>query len=249
MSTRSNTAQAERLFSGRIGAEYEMLRLIVPTAAEMSYRVADVVATLGPGPEGVVRAVEIGCGTGITTQALLQARADLDLTSIDNEPTMLDQARENLADFIDAGRLHLVEADALAALRTLPDASVDLVASAYTTHNFLDTYRALVLAEIFRVLRPGGTFVNGDRYALDDSLAQTRFTQAEARRYFDVLGGLGRYDLLEQWIVHLLSDESVDRLMRLGLALERMREIGFDRIEILFREDVNTLVAASKPAA
>jgi ubiquinone/menaquinone biosynthesis C-methylase UbiE len=210
--------------------------------------VAEVVATLGPGPAVMVRAIELGCGTGITTLALLQARADLDLTSIDNEPTMLDQARENLADFIAAGRLHLVEADALSALRNLPAASVDLVASAYTTHNFLDTYRALVLAEIFRVLRPGGAFVNGDRYALDDSLAQTRFTQAEAQRYFDVLGEIGRYDLLEQWIIHLLSDESADRLMRLGPASRLMREIGFDPVDVRFREGVDTLVTAEKPA-
>jgi hypothetical protein len=34
--------------------------------------------------------------------------------------------------------------------------SQDLVASAYTVHNFLETYRDQVLNEIFRVLRPSG---------------------------------------------------------------------------------------------
>jgi tRNA (cmo5U34)-methyltransferase len=248
MTDRSNDARPERLFSGQIGAEYEMLKLIVPAAVETSRRVAENVATLEQGPDGTVRAIEIGCGTGITTRALLEARDDLDLTSLDNEPTMLGQARENLAPFIAAGRLRLVEADALSALGALPTESIDLVASAYTTHNFLDSYRILVLAEIFRVLRPGGTFVNGDRFALDDSLAQTRFTQTEAKHYFDVFGGLGRYDMLEQWIIHLFSDESADRLMRLGPALEQMRKIGFAQVDVVFREDVNTLLAARKPA-
>lgn len=241
-------APAERLFAGQISAEYEMLKLICPAAAEMSGRVGGVVAGLPAAPAGCLRVVEIGCGTGITTQALLLARSDLAVKAVDNEPAMLGQARGNLSRFLDEARVDFVEADALSALRDLPAESVDLVASAYTIHNFLDGYRTLVLAEVFRVLRPGGHFVNGDRYGLDDTIEQTRLTQAEARHYFAALGAIQRYDLLEQWIIHLFSDESADHLMRLGPALTRMREIGFDPVDVLFRDGVNALLTAAKPA-
>jgi len=213
-------------------------------AAELSRRVGAFVAGLAPGR---LAALEIGCGTGITTQALLHVREDLELTAIDNEPAMLDQARGNLSELLGTGRLRLVEADALSALQAVPSSSLDLVASVYTIHNFLDDYRTLVLAEIFRVLRPGGIFVNGDRYALDDALEQTKLTQAEAKHYMEVLLALGRTDLLEPWILHLFSDASPERVMPLAPARERMQEIGFCRIEVLFREGFDTVLIAAKP--
>lgn len=240
---------AERLFSGPIGAEYEMLKLICPAAAAMSIRVGEFVASLPALPDRPFDVFEIGCGTGITTQALLEARPDLAVTAVDNEPTMLSQAGDNLSRFVDEGRVRLVEADALSGLRDLPTASVDLVASAYAVHNFLDGYRTQALAEVFRVLRPGGRFVNGDRYGLDNAGEHTRLTQQEASHYFKAFSAINRYDLLEQWIIHLFSDESADHLMRLGPALTKMRDIGFDPIHVRFRDGVNTLLTAAKPAA
>jgi tRNA (cmo5U34)-methyltransferase len=245
--TKAQGTEADRLFAGQISAEYDILKLICPAAAKMSARVGSFVAAQPKAPDRPFVTVEIGCGTGVTTLALLEARPDLILTAIDNEPAMLLQARSNLAEFLDLGRLTLVEADALSALRNMPALSVDAVASAYTLHNFLDSYRASVLSEIFRVLRPGGFFINGDRYALDDTEEQTRLTQDEARHYFKILGGLHRYDLLEEWILHLFSDESADRLMRLEPAITRLRETGFEDVEVKFRDGVNTLVAAFKP--
>ena len=53
---------------------------------------------------------------------------------------MLSKARQNLSPFIDEGRLRLVEADALSALRELATGSQHLVASAYAVHNFQDRY-------------------------------------------------------------------------------------------------------------
>lgn len=241
--------QAERLFSGQISSEYEILKLICPAAAEMSLRVGDFVASLPHLPARAFNVFEIGCGTGVTSLALLQARSDLTVTAVDNEPTMLAKARGNLSGFLEEGRLRLIEADALSALRDLPGDSVDLVASAYSVHNFQDDYRTLVLAEIYRVLRTGGLFVNGDRYGLDDVAAHTRLTQDEARHYFKVLTALDRHDLLEQWILHLFSDDSPDHLMRLGPALTILRTIGFRPADVLFRDGVNTLLTATKPGA
>ncbi len=241
--------QAERLFSGPIGAEYEMLKHFCPAAAAMSVRVGEFVASLPAAPGRPLDLFEIGCGTGVTTRALLERRQDVTITAVDNEPTMLSQARDNLSSFVDQGRVRLVEADALSGLLDLASASVDLVASAYAMHNFLDGYRTQALAEIFRVLRPGGLFLNGDRYGLDDAGEHTRLTQDEARSYFKAFSAIGRYDLLEQWIIHLFSDESADHLMRLGPALTKMREIGFDPVDAPFRDGVNTLLTAAKPAA
>jgi ubiquinone/menaquinone biosynthesis C-methylase UbiE len=191
--------------------------------------------------------VELGGGTGITTLSLLSAREDIDITSIDNEPTMQDQAKQSLKAWHDDGRVTFNGQDALSALQAMPSASVDVVASAYTLHNFLDTYRQAVIRECFRVLKPGGQFINGDRYALDDVDQHTRIIQEEVAGYFKVLTGINRLDLLEHWIVHLFSDESENHVMRESVALRQLRDAGFSGVRLAHRVDVNALATALKP--
>lgn len=245
MNSREQTA--ELLFDGPIADEYNLLKLICPPAAEISRRVGEFVgAWVPPYFCSRLNLLEIGCGTGITTMHLAACRDILEIVSVDNAPAMLSQARQNLARELDNGRLSLIEMDALSYLLELPDASVDVVASAYTLHNFLNGYRRRVLEEILRVLKPGGLFVNGDRYAIDDAAEQLKNTQEEVKDYFRIFLEMNRPDLLEQWVVHLFSDESEEHIMHLKPALEAMAEIGFHDIACHFRESSNALVSARK---
>lgn len=239
---------AEHLFHGPIADEYNLLKKICPSAAEMSRKVGEFIDGWAPPyPYDRLNLLEIGCGTGITTTHLLASRHPAEIVSIDNEPAMLSQARQNLAASLKEGRLKLVENDALTYLQGVPEESVDIVASAYTLHNFLNGYRRRVLEEILRVLKPGGLFVNGDRYAVDDQEQHLRNTQEEVRGWFRVFLDMNRPDLLEHWIVHLFSDESEDHIMRLQPALDAMAEIGFRDIGVHYREGVNALVGGVKP--
>lgn len=245
----SLTHTAEHLFQGAFADEYHFLHRICPPAAEMSERVAEFLAEWKPVRQAEkLDAVELGCGTGITTHLILSARADIHLLSVDNAPAMLAQARKFLEAPEREGRVEFRETDALSALKSLPDASMDMVASAYTLHNFLYGYRHQVLAEILRVLRPGGVFVNGDRYALADPAAQLENTQNEVRGYFRIfLDEMNRPDLLEQWVIHHLSDESEEHLMRLQAALDEMAGLGYTDLSVNYSEGVNCLVSGVKP--
>ena len=164
----SNTLQYEAMFSSVIGQEYDMLQLICPAATEMSRLVGDAVRAY-PNTTQPLQIVELGGGTGITTLALLTAKDDLVVFSVDNEPTMQEQAKQRLQQWVTDGRLRFCGDDALTALQPLADDSVDIIASAYTLHNFLNSYREQVIKEIFRVLKPNGHFINGDRYGLNYS--------------------------------------------------------------------------------
>jgi tRNA (cmo5U34)-methyltransferase len=239
----------ENLFTGPIGEEYRMLELICPNAALLAGRVADrVAAWWNEAASGRLEGLEIGCGTGVSTLPLLARRVDLHLVAIDSSAKMLDQARANLSEWVERGRVEFVEADALESLTARADASLDVVASNYAIHNFLDDYRRLALAEVFRVLKPGGLFVNGDRYALDDKAAHLALTQAEVRRWFKAFEKIGRYDLLEDWVAHLFSDESPEHIMYLTPALEHLEALGFSPVQVEYRDGVDTLLTAVKPA-
>jgi ubiquinone/menaquinone biosynthesis C-methylase UbiE len=248
--TRMNTTATlpdDAMFSSIIVQDYEMLKMICPLAVEMSRLVG---ATVGAYPDNSeqLSVVELGGGTGITTLSLLMAKDSTQIMSVDIEPAMQAQAEKNLQAWVDNKRLSFYADDALTALRNMVSDSVDIVASAYTLHNFLTDYREQVINEIFRVLKPDGQFINGDRYALDDISEHTRLTQQEIAQFFKVLIAADKLDLLEQWIVHLFSDESENRVMRESLALTQLRTAGFTDITLSHRQTVNALVTATKPA-
>ena len=235
----------DALFAGVIGQEYEMLKLICPLMTEMSRLVGETV-NIYPQAGCDLKVVELGGGTGITTLAVLTARDDCHVLSIDNEPTMQNQAKHNLRAWHEAGRLDFNGQDALSALQALATDSVDIVASAYTLHNFRNSYRFAVIKECYRVLKPGGQFINGDRYAFDDIDQHTRVIQEEVSGYFKVLTGINRLDLLEHWIVHLFSDESENHVMRESVALQQLQDIGYANVQFSQRMAANALVTAFK---
>ncbi len=243
MSARHQETLQDNLFTGRIGAEYDFLRLMCPNHVLLAKRLGETVGGFRPGEPLV--GFEIGCGTGISTLALLAARDALTVNAIDAAPAMLDQAREHLADYVQSGRVTFAQADALDALKALPAASIDVVASNYAIHNFLDGYRDLVLAEAHRVLKSGGIFVNGDRYAMDDRAAHLADTQETVRRWFKLFREIDRLDLLEDWVVHFYSDELPEHVMYFAPSMKKLEALGFS-VRIDYREGVDTLVVATK---
>lgn len=236
----------DAMFSSVIVQDYELLKMICPLAVEMSRLVGAVVSAY-PDNSNYVSVVELGGGTGITTLSLLMAKDNVQIVSIDNEPAMQAKARQNLHTWVDNQRLTFCANDALSALTNMASNSVDVVASAYTLHNFLSDYREQVIKEIFRVLKPNGQFINGDRYALDDISEHTRLTQQEITQFFKVLITANKLDLLEQWIIHLFNDESEHRIMRESVALTQLCDAGFTEVKLSHRQTVNALVTANKP--
>ena len=243
----SEKSQYEAMFSGVIGQDYELLNLICPLATKMSRLVGDKASEYAAQTIGNLNVVELGGGTGITTLSLLTASDKFIILSIDNEPVMQEQAKKHLHKWEADGKLAFCGDDALTALNNIATDSIDIVASAYTLHNFLDTYRKDVIQEVFRILRPGSQFINGDRYGLDDVSQHTQTIQHEVSGYFKVLTQINKLDVLEHWIVHLFSDESENHVMREAVALTQLSDAGFSNINLTNRLEVNALVTATKP--
>ncbi|MDQ7091826.1 MAG: class I SAM-dependent methyltransferase [Methylococcales bacterium] len=236
----------ENVFTGILGEHYQMIKLICPLAAQMSHLVGESVKNYAKTVNNTLNIVEIGGGTGITSLSILLATDDLLITSIDNAATMQQQAKKNLSAWAEQGKIKFIEADAITALQAIPDNSVDMIASAYTLHNFEHSYRDLFIQEAFRILKQGGQFVNGDRYGLDDISAHTALLQGEIKGYFNVLTAANKLDLLEHWILHLFADESENRVMRESVALKQLATAGFSDIQLSQRTEVNAVMTAIK---
>lgn len=102
------------------------------------------------------RVLEIGCGSGAMASRILERFPDVELTATDYDPEMVADAAARLARF--GGRVSIERADAT----DLPygEAEFDAVVSFIMLHHVMNWEPAL--AEVARVLRPGGLLVGYD---------------------------------------------------------------------------------------
>ncbi len=117
---------------------------------------------------GVALVADLACGTGLLSRLLMARAPHLRIAGIDLDPVQIDLSRAGhaaagltLVDSLDALRAHsggAVHLNAASAME-LPfaDGEVDLVVIGNAIHMMPD--RAAFLAEVARVLRPGGRFV------------------------------------------------------------------------------------------
>jgi len=117
------------------------------------------------------RILEIGCGTGTLLALIARSHPDVEITGSDPDPLALDRAagkarRDGFAATLDRGF-----ADAL----PYPDAAFDRVFSSMMFHHVRTGEKPGVLAEVRRVLKPGGRlelldFAGGQRTLLAHAL-------------------------------------------------------------------------------
>ena len=99
------------------------------------------------------RLLDLGCGTGALTAQVLEQDPRRQVAGLDLSEGMLARARASLGD-----RAALVQGDS--EHLPFPDGSFDVVYSCDSFHHYPDP--AAVLAEVGRVLAPGGVFLLGD---------------------------------------------------------------------------------------
>lgn len=147
----------------RAAPTYDAMVALSPGYHDQLRTAAEALVARMPSGAGPARVLDLGCGSGASTQAVLDAWAAagrspsaLAVTGVDASEGMVAQARAK------AWRpgVELVVADAVTYLRAQPDASVDGVLGAYLLRNVPD--RDALVAEVARVLRPGAAFVIHD---------------------------------------------------------------------------------------
>lgn len=230
-----------------MSADYLLIRSALPNFEELQRLVAEAVAGCVPrGSAACLRVLDLGCGDGVTTETILSRCPDVQITALDSEESMVGQATEHLADAVRDGRCQVVLQDALTYLRGQPECTFDVVASALVLHNLTHNYRHAVHEAIFQVLRPGGWFINADRYTANE---EQRFQRLNCvlERFFDVFVRLGKMDLLRASVLHEIADEAPDRLMREDDTLRELVAIGFRDVAVRNRLLMGSLLMASRP--
>ncbi len=143
--------QVETLFTGAADA---MRRIAL----------AELARALRGQDQRAVSLLDIACGTGRFLEQVLTAYPRLKASGLDLSPNYADEARRRLARWRQA---EVMEGNA----ESLPlaDASLDMATSVYLFHELPPRVRHAVLAEVARVLKPGGTFVLADSLQTGDT--------------------------------------------------------------------------------
>ena len=129
-------------------------------------------------PSGGV-AADVGCGTGTFAIALASQRVDAEVKGVDGDPQILVLARRKKG----AGAVEWREGLA----QTLPfeDASADAVTISLVLHHLLPEDKRTALAEIRRILKPGGRLYVADWGMPHGPLLSALFFFAQAIDGFD----------------------------------------------------------------
>ncbi len=242
------------------GREYILLKKITPHYKFYQNLVGLTLAShfANAKPNGSIKVLEIGCGDGYTSRILLDSDPRVSLTAVDISRERLSLVMENFGAELSSGRLRIVLSDALTLMELMADRTYDAFASAATLHNFDKRYRANVISQTARLLKPGGLFINADKFAVDDPLEHAQHLQwsLDMLNQFDRLNiselkasgfPITRADLLQlkqTWHDHFLEDEKPDIIQHERAAIASLIQSGFVDIRVIFRAQVDAVLTA-----
>jgi len=237
----------DKRFHGKAGEEYNLFKLACPHFEELENTLGKIIKEqFQDKNNSEIKVLEIGCGPGFTTLIILDSDERTKIVAVDNEPVMIEQAKEILKESIDSKRVQLVEDDALEFLKKRSSDSFDVFASGFTLHNLPKDFREEIIKEVYRVLKPEGIFVNADKYAHDDESEHKQSLNWQLQQFKEKYSQINRPDLTEEWTNHYLEDEKPAVIMKESEAMKSMSKIGFKDIKIVLRKQMNAVLYAWK---
>lgn len=238
--------QMKPTFDGILGLQYNLYSLASKKEWEMYKQMAVQLR------DHFLRSVqtelsiaEVGIGTGKGTRFVLAADPRISVKGIDNSEVMLAQAEANLSAFIQDRRLELIRADGIDYFRQQP-CSIDGFVSTMTLHNEPAKYRREILEQVYLSLKPGGIFLNGDKYQSNSPLKNYANFLVQNWNFIKAYLPRGETKLMLAWIRHMFTDIVPLRRMPEAESIDVMRGIGYRNVQAVYHDHLMAIVKAEK---
>ena len=170
--------------------------------------------------------LDVGCGAGNYTLKMLEKINGLNCTLNDLSMPMLQKARERVSAHTN-GTITVIQDD----MRnlSLPDEAFDIILAAATLHHLRDDADwEKVFANMYRMLKPGGSFWISDLISHDAEPLNRLFQQ----RYSDYLDTLGGPEYRKK-VLDYVAYEDTPRSVTYQLDL--LQRTGFRQVEVLHK--------------
>lgn len=168
-----------------------------------------------------VRAIDLGSGTGLMAQKVLEKFPNARMTLLDLSEEMLKQARERFAG-MDKVDFKIGDISDFSA-----DSEFDAVVSALAIHHLPDADKASLFKRIFAALKPHGIFVNAEQI-----LGETEFLR---KMYMDARMKIVRERMPESEASIAARRFALDKCSTVADQLKWLKDAGFAEVGCVYQ--------------
>jgi ubiquinone/menaquinone biosynthesis C-methylase UbiE len=209
-------------------------------------------AAVGLIPPGTTRLLDLGCGTGRLTALCRAAAPGAHIACVDPAPNMVEESREKFAADPDMS-FTVAAAEDLSAFES---GSYDVVISSFALHHIEVARLPRAAAEIYRVLKHGGRFINADQFC---RVMGAPGSPERVLDVFELLTAKARYYMMHASLERMLLQldllprfirEDGEILTTTDVWWDVLEEAGFESVSIVPTAPVelyNRVVSAVKP--
>ena len=175
--------------------------------------------------------LEIGCGTGITTEFVLSGVSVAFVDAIEPDQLMVECSKKRMGNdlFKKMVRFYPDEASTFCRKARQEGRTWDCVYSGFTLHNLDRSEQQEIVTNCAAVLRPGGLFAMAD-YAIpagDDRIAAFK---EHIDELFDILVPTEAFNVLRGWVTHSLDDMRESRVQDEQRVVEMLQHANLKNI-------------------
>lgn len=223
-------------------------RFFVPEREE---QIAAVLGLIPDPGDGLL--VDLCCGEGLLSRALLDRFPHARVLALDLSPTMLAQARATCADH--AGRFDTRPFDlADRSWRSFPE-PVRAFVSSLAIHHLDGPGKRQLYRDLAAALAPGGALVIADLVQpatpASQALAAKAWDDAVRRRSLELSGGLGPYEKFQEMSWNLWAETEPDPIDKPSPLLGQLRwleEAGLNGVDVAWLKAGHAVFGGTRPA-
>ena len=197
-----------------------------------------------------MRFLDIGCGDGILSAAVLSRFPSSHCVLLDFSESMLTAARDKLTGQIKQPVFVLADyADPHWVQDVQAYAPFDVIVSGFSIHHQPDDRKRRIYSEVFNLLHPGGLFVNLEHVASATHWGEMLFAQRMVDSLVEYHAAqnstLTRQQIWDQFYDR--PDKAANLLAPLDTQCQWLREIGFADVDCFFKIFELAIFGGHKP--
>ena len=181
----------------------------------------------------VMKILELGIGTGLTSEKILELIPTASLTAVDFSEQMMSGAKKRLVKF----KVDYLLGDYS---EMSFDTDFDMVVSVIGIHHQKDEGKRLLFRKIFDSLKAGGVFIFGDLVKYKD---KHKDAVNDARHYHHLVENARDEKSLEEWAHH---HKFLNLLAPIEDQIAWLKEVGFSNVEVRYEYLNTALIVAAK---
>jgi ubiquinone/menaquinone biosynthesis C-methylase UbiE len=195
------------------------------------------------------RFLDLGCGDGVLASTIFEDYPHTLGFLADSPQSVLDTARRRLQGHTSHTEFIVTDHSKPGWMSEVAHGvPFDAVVSAFSIHPLPDWRKRELYAEIFRLLKPDGLFLN-----IEHVSSATRWTQSVWDDYMidaifgkQIAAGKSRADVAREYYSH--SSQEVNVLAPLEVQCDWLREIGYENVDVYLKVQELALFGGQRPA-